>query len=381
MRTALVHDFLIQFGGAERVLLELAKIFPEAPIYTLLYDEKTVGKYFPKEKVRTSCLQKLPAFIRRKHRFLLPLYPVAIEQFDLRDFHLVISSSGAFSKNIITRTHTKHISYIHSPMRYAWDFTHEYVGENHKSQITNNKQISNFKFQILKIGGIGGLIVRLIISWLRVWDWSGRDRADEFLANSEHTKKRISKYYRKEAEVVYPPVDTEFFDIKKEAPRSYFLVVSRLSAYKNVELVVKLFNKIKLPLVVAGTGSELENLIGLNQSAETKFTGKVTDLELRSLYQHARALIFPGEEDFGMVPVEAMACGTPVIGLGVGGLRETVVNETGIMFEKPCETDLISALTEFQLREKQFVPEKIRKQALKFSKEIFSKKIREIIKK
>jgi len=377
LKVALVHDFLNQFGGAERVLLALHKIFPEAPIYTLLYDKEKVPQ-FASAKIIASDLQKLPKFIRKKHRLLLPFYPSAIEKFDFSGYDLVISSSGAFSKNIITRSNTKHICYCHSPMRYAWDYSQEYLREKIKNQKS--------KIKSEQIGGIKGFVARLIINWLRVWDWSGKDRVDLYLANSEHTAARIKKYYRKDSIVVYPPVKVSSFEFLVSSEfrvssyeRKIFLCVGRLSAYKKIDLVVRAFNQLKFPLIIVGEGSEKEDLEKLNTSPLTKFVGSASDEDLAKYYSSARALIFPNEEDFGIVPVEAMLAGTPVIAYGQGGLLETVVSlKTGLFFEEQTPEAIAEAVKKFIVMEQLFDHNYISIHAQQFSEERFIEKIREV---
>ncbi len=361
MKVALVHDFLIKKGGAERVLMSLSKMYPKAPIYTLLYDKERVGEFFPKDKVRTSWLQNLPKFVRKRQRYLAGMMPGAVEQFDLSGFDLVISSSGAFSHGIVTNLGTKHVCYCHSPMRYAWDWTHEYMNE-------------------LGGGAIKKAFAKGLVSKLRQWDYLASDRVDQYIANSEHVKKRIQKYYRKDAEVVYPPVDISRFKVSKQVG-DYFLIVSRLSAYKRIDLAVELFNKVGRPLVVIGDGAHrgyLERIAG----PTVEIVGELYDDEVTEYMQNCRGLIFPGEDDFGITPVEAMACGKPVVAFGKGGALETVVaGETGEFFYEPTVESLEDAVGRLMADYGKYKPKKIRKRAEEFSEERFKKGVKKILKK
>ncbi|MBP7811305.1 MAG: glycosyltransferase [Candidatus Moranbacteria bacterium] len=331
-KVALVHDFLVSYGGAERVLQALASLYPDAPIYTLLQDEVIVKRFFPGREIRTSFLQSFPAWLRCRYRALLPLYPVAIETLDLREFDLVISSSGAWSKGIITRLHTKHVAYVHSPMRYAWEGREIYLDESLPWFIPR-------------------LLVRLWLSYMRLWDSEAADRPDVLVANSEYTRNRIMKYYRQEASVVYPPVlplpGSEATAVLPRDERKHFLVVSRLTRSKQIEPVIEAFNKLGFPLVVVGGGREesaLRRIAGTNVT----FAGKVSDDLLQRYYREARALIFPSEEDFGMAAVEALASGTPVIAYEYGGIREILhVGETGEVFRSQTPEVIAEAVKRF----------------------------------
>ncbi|MEP7162747.1 MAG: glycosyltransferase, partial [Candidatus Moraniibacteriota bacterium] len=239
-KIALVHDFLLAFGGAERVLKELSSMYPEAPIYTLLENQAMTGCIFPGRVIRTSFLQKFPKWLRKRYWLLTPFFPVAVETFDLRDFDLVISSSGAWSKGIVTRLNTRHIAYLHSPTRFFWDSHHWHPALREKRQIFR----------------------RLLMSYIRLWDKEAADRPDVLVANSEYTASRIQKYYRRDSVVIYPPVaplgKQEEDTLKEE--KNYFLVVSRLTEAKRVDVVIDAFNKLNLPLVIVGTGREMEKL-------------------------------------------------------------------------------------------------------------------------
>ncbi len=359
MKIAIVHDFLNQFGGAERVVKALHEIFPEAPIYTLLYDKEKMAGEFKDAKIITSDLQKKPKFIRKRAKLLLPFFPVAIEQFDLSEYDLVISSSNAWAKSILTKPETKHICYCNSPMRFAWDWYHNYLGE---------QKMSKFK----------RAIIYPLMSYLRVWDYSSASRVDKWLANSKHVQKRIKKYYRADSQVVYPPVDVERFEVKKDNA-GYFLVVSRLSPYKKIDLAVKAFNKLGLHLVVIGEGQQKKELEKMAEH-NIEFLGFKSDEVTKEYYENCRGFIFCGEEDFGITPVEAMACGKPVVAFRKGGCLETVVEGvTGEFFDEETPDSLMETVEKLIKKEKQYDSQEIRQQAEKFSVERFKENVLRLV--
>ena len=359
MKVAIVHDFLMKLGGAERVVKVFADMFPDAPIFTLFYDEEKVGDVFPKERVITSSLQSSSAFIRKNYRYMVWKFPRAIEEFDLEEYDVVLSSSTAFSHGVLTGLDTKHICYCHSPMRYAWDWTNEYRKEN------------NFS-------GLKMLLYTPILKGLREWDQISADRPSIYLANSDNVRKRIKKYYRLDSDVVYPPVDISRFKVTPHH-ENYFLIVSTLTPYKKVDLAVHLFNKIGRRLVVIGDGPHreyLESIAGDN----IEFLGFKDDDTVKEYMQNCRALIFPGEEDFGMTPVEAMACGKPVLAFGKGGCTETVVSgKTGEFFFEQNVESMEDGLARLLYNERFYRPHTIRRHSTKFSREIFEKKIKQKI--
>jgi len=366
-KIALVHDFLVSYGGAERVFEALAEIYPEAPIYTLLADPKLVEGHFKGRDVRTSWLGKLPGFIRKRYRLFLPFFPSAVESLDLREFDLVLSSSGAWSKGIITRLHTTHIAYLHSPMRYAWDYHESYLEE-------------------LGASGRRSILTRMLLSYLRLWDKQAAERPDILLANSAFTQARINKYYRREAEVVYPGAlclseQSQVSPALPEAKRAYFLVVSRLTASKKVDAVVDALNKLDLPLVIVGTGP-MESALRERAQKNIRFVGFVSDPELATLYLGARALLFPSEEDFGMVAVEALSFGTPVVGLDYGGLREIVrAGETGEFFHSSAPEIIAEGVRRFLHKEGTYDEVVMKASVAKFSKAHFQKQMEILLKK
>jgi len=364
LKVALVHDYLIRFGGAERVLLALRDIFPQAVIYTLLYDSEKMGKYFKGTEIRASFCQKFP-FWQKNHRFLLPLLPSAVESFNLRDYDLVVSSSSAFSKGLILRTKTLHFCYCHSPTRFLWDYTHSY----------DYPQI----FRPL---------VKIITHWLRLWDRSAAGRVDYFIANSKTTASRIKKYYGREAKVIYPPVKTanpsnlRNFSLDQRtfsAPKEYFLIVSQLSPYKQIDLAIRAFNKLGLPLIIIGQGRDRKRLEKIAQS-NIKILGWQSDEVIAQYYQNCQALILPGEEDFGLTPVEAMSFGKPVLAYRKGGATESILEGiTGEFFDDLDPASVIEAVWRLRQNLKNYSPLVIKKRAEKFSEERFKEEIREFI--
>ncbi len=328
-KTAFVHDLLVSYGGAERVLESIIKLDPDAPIYTLLYDEDAMRGRLGNREIRTSFLQNLPKFLRKRYRWLLPLYPVAAESLDLRDFDTVISSSGAWTKGIVTRLRTRHIAYLHSPMRLLWDANERYP-------------------DMVRTGPIRKFFGRILLSYLRVWDREAADRPDTLVSNSEYTGKRVAKYYRRDSSVIRPPVTLSDPSGSERLERGdFFLVVSRLTGSKGVEIALSAFNKLKLPLRIVGEGRERRRF---ETSAEENisFEGGVDDETLVSLYRRAKAVIVPSEEDFGLSAAEAVRFGTPVIALGEGGSREIVTEgKTGEFFDAPTPEVLADAVRRF----------------------------------
>jgi len=362
-KIAIIHDFLTYFGGAERVLMSLHKLYPEAPIYTLLYDQKKMKQYFPEAKIRTSFLNRLPKFIRKRKKYLLPFMPTAAETFDLRDFDVVISSSSSFVKGIITKPKAIHICYCHTPTRFLWDWHYNYLEEN-------------------KIKGIKKIFILPMLHYLRMWDKSASERADYFIANSEHTAKRIKKFYGRDSEVIYPPCATKspLPPLRKGEQRNdYFLIVSRLSPYKKIDIAIEAFNKLELPLVIIGEGSDKNKLVKI-ANKNVKFLGFQTEEKLAQYYENCYAFIFPGEDDFGITPIEAMSFGKPVLAYKKGGVLETVIeNETGEFFDDPIPEILADGVRRLKNNYSNYNAEKIKKQAEKFSEERFKEKIKKVV--
>lgn len=368
LKVALVHDFLTAQGGGERVLQALHQLFPDAPIYTLRYDAEKTHHQWDGADIRVAALGQ--TWLGKSALLALPFLPNAVERLPLSEYDLVISSSSAFSKGIITRPNTLHICYCHTPMRYAWDWTHEYARENGYDR------------------GLKGIGYRLLTHYLRLWDQASAERVDSWIANSKNVANRIQKYYRKPATVIYPPVDLP--DTAKatasEPPtdKPYFLIVSRLSPYKKIDLAIEACTHLNQPLVIIGEGSDRERLETLAQQrqAPVVFLGYQDDATIATYYQHCRAFLFAGEDDFGITPVEAMSYGKPVIAYGKGGVLETILpNKTGLFFDQPTVASLIEALELFAKKEAEFKPDEIKKQAKRFSGSVFVDSMHDAIEK
>ena len=362
-----MHDFLTSYGGAESVLKELGNMYPNAPVYTMLQEKKVLDEFGEKwlsgRELVPSFLQKFPKFFKKRKKILLPLMTVAPETYNLRDFDLVVSSSGAFSKGIIVKPKTIHVCYMHSPMRYVWDWYHDYLEEN-------------------KLKGKMKLFTRFVLNYVRMWDRSSAQRPDFLIANSEYTAKRIKKYYRRDSKVIYPPVKINDISPQKEN-EGYFMVVARLSPYKRIDAIISAFQKLDLPLIIVGEGvqkKELEEQIKQGKNSKIKLVGWKKREELVSLYQNARAFVFAAEEDFGIVAVEAMAAGKPVLALNQGGLKEIIKeNISGLFFDEPIMELIADAVRRFVNREKEFDFNVVRSEAEKFSVERFRKEFQEYV--
>jgi len=336
MKTALIHDHLAQDGGAERVLKVFADMFPTAPIYTLLYEKDNVDKYYKNRRVDTSIIQRLPGGVKH-YQWYMPFMPIAVEFFDLSDYDLVISDTSSFAKGVITQPHTLHICYCHTPTRYLWSDTHQYINE-----LKYNKYLKK--------------IISLVLTRIRTWDRLAADRVDVFIANSKTVQQRIKKYYRRDSEVIYPPVETETFSIALNDPFSnddkYFLAGCRLAPYKRIDIVIEAFlalgNDYKLKIFGDGVDmTRLMKLAGPN-AKNIEFLGRVTDEEKAVLYQNCLAFINPQEEDFGITPVEAMAAGRPILAYRRGGATETVEeNVSGLFFDVQSSDAIKNTVKDF----------------------------------
>ncbi|TRZ77745.1 glycosyltransferase family 4 protein [bacterium] len=364
MRVALVHEYIVQYGGAERVLESFRELFPKAPIFTLLYDPKSMNGKFKDADIRTSFLQKIP-FAKKCHRLFPALMPVAIEQFDLSYYDFVISDSSSFAKGIITLPKTKHICYCHTPMRFAWDDCQSYTKE------------SDYPSLIKKF-------VPFAMNYVRIWDEVAAKRVDHFIANSNFVASRIKKYYQQESTVIYPPVDVHKMQTQSDKDRKqskYFLVFARLLSYKNIEIAIETFNQLGLPLKIVGVGPMMKKL-KKKANINIEFLGFIPDEKKSEIYSSARAFIFPQEEDFGITAVEAMACGTPVIAYKGGGALETMTEGiSGIFFDEQTPQSLLKAVYKFIAEENSFDRSKIQEHVLQFDKEIFKKNIKSFINK
>jgi len=356
MKVALVHDHLVQDGGAERVLAIFHKIYPEAPIFVLVYDKRKVNRVFKKAKIKTSFIQRFP-FGLKHYQWYLPLMPLAFERFNLFDYDLVISSASAFAKGVLTRPETLHICYCHTPTRYLWSDTHSYTRE-----LKYNKIIKKF--------------IPFTLHKIRLWDYLASRRVDYFIANSQNIARKIQKYYRRRAKVIYAPVDLKKFHLAEEIG-DYFLTGGRLVAYKKFDLTIQTFNKLGWPLKIFGTGPELKSLKKIARP-NIEFLGKISDLKLAEVYSHSRAFIFPQEEDLGITALESMASGRPVIAYARGGALETVIhNQTGILFPEQTVESLTEAIKSFE--PKNFNAQQIRKYVAKFNAVLFEEKIKVFI--
>lgn len=365
MKIALVHDYLVQYGGAERVLEAFCEIWPEAPVYTLIYDRRffssPANDFLNNREIRTSFLQKVP-LSRSHHRLFSILMPLAAEQFDFSGFDAVLSDSASFAKGIIVPPGTAHICYCHTPLRYAWDDCHKYLEE---------------------FGWPGPIkfIAPAFISYLRLWDRAAASRPDKLIANSSFVRRRIKKYYNQEAEVIHPPVETNKFELKpKTAAGDYYLMVGRFLPYKKFDVAISAFKDLKLPLKIIGFGPDFKRLKKM-AGPTVEFLGRVSDDDLlASYYQKSRAFIFPQEEDFGIAAVEAMAAGRPVIGYRAGGALEIIrENKTGLFFDEQTPVALKEAVLKFE--KMKFDSLKISHWARQFDKEIFKQKIKDFVEK
>lgn len=370
MKIALVHDWLTRLGGAERVLLALHKIFPEAPVYTLFCDKKFIFQYLPDTEVKTSYLQQIPN-IKKAHPWFKFLMPSAIESFDFSGFDLVISSSHEFSHGILVKPRTKHLSFYHSPSRIIWDRAHEFVRD------FKERGRGEFKTSLIKCGQ----------HFLRLWDCGAGQRPDVMVANSKHIAERIKKYYRREAKVIYPPVEVQ--EVQNENVSSfkfqnYFLMVNQLYPHKNVDLAVKAFKLLNLNLVVVGEGPEkkrLKKIVG--NSENIRLLGFVSDEDASFYYQNCLGYLICNEEDFGISPVEAMSFGKPVLAYRSGGAKEYVIEgQTGEFFET-LEPSALADKIEFfndRIKNSYYHSVAIKEHSEKFGFERFKKEILDLIK-
>ena len=356
MKLALVHDHLTQEGGAERVLQVFQQIWPQAPTYTLVYNEERLRHLFAGHRIIPSFLQHFP-WARRHPQWYLPLMPTATESYDLRAYDVVLSSCSALAKGVITRSNTVHVCYCHTPTRYLWSDTHQYV---------NDLPYPRFvKWEI-----------RRILTRLRLWDQLAANRVDVFIANSRNVAERIAKYYRRESEVVYPPVEVDRFHMAAQ-PDRYFLTGGRLVPYKRFDLVVSAFNRLGMPLQVFGDGPESEKLRAMAKPNVT-FLGRLPHEELADRYARCLAFIQPQVEDFGITAIEAMAAGRPVIAFAAGGSMETVIaGRTGMLFDEQSWESLADAVMRFEPA--RYSSAVIRKHAEQFSAAHFRDRIKAVI--
>lgn len=360
---ALVHDWLTGMRGGEKCLEVFCEMFPDADLFTLIHVPGSVSPAIERRRIVTSMLQRWPGS-RRGYRHYLPLMPTAIEMLDLQPYDLVLSSSHCVAKGVLPRPDAIHVSYVHTPMRYAWDRWAEYFGR----------------------GGLRRILAAPLLNYLRTWDASSSPRVDRYVANSNFVAQRIMKYYRRSATVIPPPVDCNLFNIERERGQSY-LMVSAMVPYKRIDLVIEVFNRLGRPLTIVGDGPLRRRLTGA-AGPTVQFTGWLADAELREHYARARAVILPAVEDFGIVPLEANAAGRPVIALGRGGSLDTVVpldgdtdgdGPTGVFFDSPDADSLTSAIRRFEDHEERFDPEVLRRHARRFDRPRFRERMQRLI--
>lgn len=352
MKIALVHDWLNQkAGGAEKVLEVLAAMYPEAPIYTLIFNPDKFE--YDEGRIHTSRLQNMPNALKKRSRYLLPLIPNAIEEWDFHPYDIVISSSSAFAKNIVTPETTRHICYCHTPMRFVWDYWPQYIDEQH-------------------VGPLRRKYIRRQSGKLRIWDFVGAARVDAFIANSRTTRQRIQKFYRRKADVIHPPIDVDI--TTPDTKRDYYVTLGSLTPYKKLDLAIEAFNISGKHLKIIGDGPDRDRLESMAED-NIEFTGFMEADEKNTLLRQAKGLIFPQVEDFGIAPVEAMAVGTPVIAYNEGGATETVRHgQTGILFSEQTPGVINQAIADAEAT--RFNIAALHDQARTFSRQRFETAVR-----
>lgn len=370
IKKAIVHDWFTQYRGGERCVESISNIWNDFEYYTLVNTLKKdeCEKIFKGKKPKTSFIERLP-FGKRKYRSYLPLFPLAIEQFDLTDYELIISSSSCVSKGVLTRQDQLHITYIHSPVRYAWDLYHQYLKESglHK--------------------GLKGFIAKYFLHKLRMWDVGTANRPDFYIANSKYIARRIKKIYSKEAKVIYPPVDMAPFELSNEKS-DYYVTCSVMVPYKKIDLIVKAFSNTEKRLIVIGDGPDFKKIKRIS-SPNIELKGYLDTKEKNDILKRSKAFVFAAEEDFGIAPLEAQAFGVPVIAYGKGGVLETIQgvfvkegavdNKTGIFFKDQTIESLLEAVEFFETHQNQFDKQIIRKNAESFSRERFEREFKETV--
>jgi len=357
LRVALVHDYLNQYGGAERVLEELHALFPSAPVYTSMYWPEKMSATIRSLDVRTSFMQRLPMVTRNHQPFLL-MYPWAFESFDFSGYDVVISNSSAFCKGIVTPPGTLHICYCLTPMRWVWNY-HAYVDRE-------------------RLGLLARMVLPAAISQLRAWDVATAQNVDRFLAISRAVAARVQKHYRRDAAVIHPPVNCQAFTPQPGRVEDYYLIVSRLIPYKRIDLAVDAFTRLGIPLKIVGSGGRDLPTLRARAGRNVEFVGRVSDDELKDLYARCRALVFPGEEDFGIAPLEANASGRPVIAYAGGGALDTVVDgQTGVLFKDQQVECLIGAVR--RLEDLYWDTTELRQHALLFDRTVFHDQLRQFV--
>lgn len=355
MKLAIVHDWLTNMGGAEQVVINFKEIYKDAPIYTTFYNPEKLDEKLKNIDVKTSYLQKKKMV--ENHKKYFPFMPMAFEKFDLNEYDVVLSSSSSCAKGVLTKPGSIHVCYCHTPMRYAWEKRDEYTEG---------------------MGKLKKKLVEILLHYMRIWDVASANRVDYFIANSTEVQKRIKKHYKRDAVVINPPVRCNLFNIS-ETDGDYYFVLSRLVGYKRFDLAVQACKELGKKLVVIGDGPEREKLEKIADGDKNIiFMGRQPDEVVKKYMSECKALIFPGEEDFGIVPVEAQACGRPVIAFGKGGVLDSVINEkTGLFFEEQTAESLKKAIEKFETMK--FDKQEIREHALEFDEVVFQKKIKDFI--
>jgi glycosyltransferase involved in cell wall biosynthesis len=349
MRAAIVHYWLLNMRGGEKVLEALCRLLPDADIFTLFYDPERVSPAIRSRRITASFLQPF----RSHYRSLLPLMPMALENFDLRGYDLIVSSESGPAKGVIAQAGARHICYCHTPMRYLWDLYADYRNEWTESPVKR-------------------ALMTPLTNYLRLWDYSTAARVDEFVANGQNVRRRIEKTYRRDAQVIFPPVAVETF--YEQPSEGYYLIVAELVPYKRIDAAVRVFSRSGRQLKVVGDGPEFHTL-QRSATANIEFCGRVTDEELRQLYARCRAFVMPGEEDFGIAAVEAMASGKPVIALARGGALETVPSSGGILYREATDDSLRMAIEQWDSLEGKVDPKDLQCWAARFSEAEFAEKM------
>ncbi len=356
MKVAIVHYWLVNMRGGESVVEALCELYPQADLYTHVVKPEALSDRLRSHTIRTTFVGRLPGAVRHYQKYL-PLMPLALEQLDLRGYDLVISSECGPAKGVFTLPSTLHVCYCHSPMRYVWDMYWDYLDAVPRPL---------------------RLLTRLLFHYLRSWDLESAFRVDHFVANSDFVAQRIRNHYRRESDVIHPPVNTAAFKLV-DRQKDYYLVLGQLVRYKRADLAVEAFTRLQKPLVVIGDGEQMAEL-RRKAGPTVRILGRKPFEVIREHYAHCRALIFPGEEDFGIVPVEAMASGRPVIAYGRGGALETVVEgKTGVFFDEQTPDSLISAVQRFEAMEDRFDPAEIRRHAEGFDRTVFKRKFAALV--
>ena len=363
MKKALIHDWFSTYAGAEKCVESFTNIWDDFEIYSLIdfLSGTDRDKILKGKRAHTSFIQKLP-FAKDKYRNYLPLFPLAIEQFDLSGYDVVLSSSHAVAKGVLTHSNQLHIAYVHTPIRYAWDLYHQYLRESGLDR------------------GLKGVLAKYFLHKIRLWDASTANRVDHYVANSRYIARRIKKTYGKPSDVIYPPVDVDKFTLR-EAKEEFYLTASRMVPYKKIDLIVEAFSQTDKKLLVIGDGPDMAK-IKSKAGKNVELLGFADDETMADLMGRAKAFVFAAEEDFGITPVEAQACGTPVICFGRGGARETVLDgESGLYFMEQNTKELLAAVAKFEQNYDKFEPVKIRENSLKFSRARFETEIKSYVEK